>query len=267
MATKENSSNSEQSKKNQEQAQGSSEQPKNDYDQLIDLANKLKEAFEGKGLLNWKNLGNLQFVWVHDRAMTLKELATYYDKFLEQAKDVEFNVNEIKNVETVEGSGRLSVRVQLIWSDPETWEEKEWAFITHLGVTKVDGKFDLNYLGFTSDIPPMQEMETPVSQGMNYFTAGMTPELAMGYFSDAAPQGMDYFTSGISSFAEIPYFTSFRPFGVAPDVVERQPEEAKKETTDKESKTSGKPKMVVVHLPCVLPVDALEGIFRTLNDK
>ena len=172
------------------------------YDQVLEVAAKLKSAFETKSSKDIAGLLSSSAIWLSNKPSDVKNLIESLDKLTANSTDIEFSLTKLENTEVTEDEVGIEAEAQLVWTNDETWEENEATFKLNLGVAKKEDSWAIKYLGISPAVklPGPATFQTPSDEpyfGSAFLTAQNAPYFAADAF------GSSYFADAVAS----PYFS------------------------------------------------------------
>jgi hypothetical protein len=215
------------------------------YDQVLEVAAKLKNAIETRSKKDIDGLLASSAIWLSNKPSDAKGLFDAIVKLTGNASDVEFSLTKLENAEVSDKEVSIEADAQLIWTNDETWEEKETSFKLYLGMIKVQDTWSIKYLSISPSIKISGPLTFGMPTGEPYFGEGIRMPGAP-YFSEEllrAPYFAEYFAA--------PYFEAEKKLGAFGFAEEPKHVEAKPEI----------PSFVPVYMPVLVPSSFLKKLF------
>jgi hypothetical protein len=215
------------------------------YDQVLEVAANLKNAIESKNAKGIENLLSSSVIWLSNKPSDAKGFIDALDKLTEKSTDVEFSLIKLEKAEVEDNEVAIESDAQIIWTNNETWEEKEVSFKLFLGMTKYENDWQIKYLNITSSGKSSGQLtiETPLS-GSYFDTSKFISQTP--YFSDETLLS-PYF----SSFIAAPYFSSETKLGPVGFSDKPAKEEPKADI----------PSLVAIYMPVLVPSTFIKKLF------
>lgn len=180
------------------------------YDAILDSAAELKSAIESKDTDKLEDLLGNAPVWVNNKPGSIGKLVNSLETLTGNATDLELTVSRILDTELDKDEASVTLECQLVWSNPETWEEREASFELHIGLGWKNGGWAFTHLAV---LPRRGQFATPgIAQhapaiDTPYFEShyNLTGH-AGAYFESFAGAALPYF--GVQAAESMPYFSA-----------------------------------------------------------
>jgi len=119
-------------------------------EQIMVEANKLKAAIEERNEDELKSMLSSSQLWFYNKPGTFQEFYDSLCNLTRSSQEIELSLIKISDLDFDENKATLSAEIQLIWTNEKTWEEDEISLEMHLGISKSDQKWKIDFLGVTS---------------------------------------------------------------------------------------------------------------------
>lgn len=139
-------------------------------EQIMVETNRLKAAIEKRNEDELKSMLSSSQLWFYNKPGTFQEFYDGLCDLTRNAQEIELSLVKISDLDFDENKATLSSEVQLIWTNEKTWEEDEISLEMHMGISKSDQKWKIDFLGVTpkweasstAEIsPPQLEIDLP----------------------------------------------------------------------------------------------------------
>lgn len=181
------------------------------YDAILDAAAKLKAAVEEKSARALQAVLGDSPIWVANKPGNVTTLANSIAALTGKATDLELSITKIIDTELTDDEANISLECQLVWSNADTWEEREASFDLHLGLAWDGNTWTFAHLA----VLPAKvaapggnvHIETP-SLDVPYFEAAtqFRSFQSTPYFESALHMGSPYFSAEAMASPMISYF-------------------------------------------------------------
>lgn len=180
------------------------------YDGILESANNLKRAIESKNMKELSALLGSSPVWINNRPGSVDKLISMLDTMTGNASDLELTVSKILDTELEGNEAGVTMDCQLVWSNPDTWEEREASFELHIGLQWQDDGWNFTYLAIlpkreqpASDTRPhTPPLDVPYFEAAGRYQTGFTD----AYFEPYAGAALSYFATDYRSGTPYSYF-------------------------------------------------------------
>jgi len=116
---------------------------------ILNLVARLKQAIEARSAALLDPLLGDALIWLFDHPVNGGQFLQALNLAGTGADDLECFILDVPNLELKAHQVALTTRLELVWTDPRSWEENEWNALMHLGLSESDGAWKIDYLGLT----------------------------------------------------------------------------------------------------------------------
>ena len=166
------------------------------YDQVLGVAGKIKSAIEKRSSKDLNALLGSSSIWLSNKPSDAKGLSDALNKLTGKASDVEFTLTKLENAEVSDNEVSIEAEAQLIWTNDDTWEEKETSFKLHLGLTKIQNNWIVKYLSVSPSLKNTGALTFETPAGGAYFDSMKMAVESTPYFSEE--MRMPYFSATLA---------------------------------------------------------------------